>query len=214
MPGVCIDPGHQASADLRLEPIGPNTELLKPACAKGTTGSTSGVPEHEVVLKIALEIERVLSKAGLSVLLTRRHPHESISNRERAEFANRSGAELCVKLHCNGVRDRLRWLGRFKRGAETLVPARGAAVADIHDASLTAARVLHPHVLRATGFPDRGITERSDLSGFNWSAIPVVLLELGYLTHPLEEELLISAQFQTRLAEGISAGIIEALHAV
>jgi N-acetylmuramoyl-L-alanine amidase len=67
-------------------------------------------------------------------------------------------------------------------------------------------------VLKATGFPDRGICTRKDLSGFNWSRVPVVLLELGYLTNPTEEALLVKPSFQEDLGKAIAAGISEVLH--
>jgi N-acetylmuramoyl-L-alanine amidase len=90
----------------------------------------------------------------------------------------------------------------------TLVPSR-EFTAKIFDASMMLGRVIHRHIIRATHFYDLGIHERRDLTGFNWSSIPVVLLELGYLTNPADEALLVNKLFKERIAVAITDGIVE-----
>ncbi len=46
---------------------------------------------------------------------------------------------------------------------------------------------MQPELVRALGFPDRGIEERSDFTGFNWADVPVILVELGFMTNPVED---------------------------
>src|SRR4026207_1083409 len=41
----------------------------------------------------------------------------------------------------------------------------------------------------ALGFPDRGLQERSDFTGFNWANVLVILAELGFMTNPQEDRL-------------------------
>jgi N-acetylmuramoyl-L-alanine amidase len=170
------------------------------------------MPENEVVLSIALIAEKHLIDCGIQVVLTRRTNDVMLSNRERAEIANQSGSDLCVRLHCNGVRSLFRWVAFWRRGILTLVPPPHAVASDIYEASLRAGKIIHKHILSATGFPDCGLKIREDLTGFNWSTIPVVLLELGYLTNPIEEALLVNLSFQERLAAAIAAGVEEAFH--
>ena len=45
----------------------------------------------------------------------------------------------------------------------------------------------------ALGFPDRGIRQRSDFTGFNWADVPVILVELGFMTNPVEDRALARA---------------------
>jgi len=71
------------------------------------------------------------------------------------------------------------------------------------------AEVVHRHLISRTHFPDLGIQERTNLTGFNWSTIPVILLELGYLTNPTEESLLVSEAFQHQVADAIADGVVE-----
>ena len=49
---------------------------------------------------------------------------------------------------------------------------------------------MQRELVRALGFPDRGIQERSDFTGFNWADVPVILVELGFMTNPVEDRLL------------------------
>ena len=58
--------------------------------------------------------------------------------------------------------------------------------------------------MRATGARDLGLVERSDLTGFNWADVPVVLVETGFLTNPAEGARLRSAAYQQRIARGLA----------
>jgi len=207
---ICIDPGHQAQPDLTPEPTAPGSSVLKARTAPGTAGLTTKTPEYAVVLQIAIKMERLLLQQGCEVVLTRRVNEINLSNVERAKIANSSGAKFCLKLHCNGVRDILKYVASWKRGAMTLIPAPAEPTISIYKPSLVAANILHKVLLGATKFPDLGIHSRKDLTGFNWSQVPVVLLELGYLTNSTEESFLIEDSFQENLAAALSKGAIEA----
>lgn len=58
---------------------------------------------------------------------------------------------------------------------------------------------------------NRGVIERNDLTGFNWSKVPVVLVEMGFMSNPEEDRLLSDDNYQNKLAEGLCKGIMEAL---
>jgi len=47
-----------------------------------------------------------------------------------------------------------------------------------------------------------------DLSGFNWSTVPTVLVECGFLSNPVEDRLLASPHYQDKLATGIADGVM------
>ena len=59
--------------------------------------------------------------------------------------------------------------------------------------------------MRATGARDLGLQRRSDLTGFNWADVPVVLVETGFLSNPAESRLL-------RLVRRTSSASREDLH--
>ena len=49
--------------------------------------------------------------------------------------------------------------------------------------------------------------EREDLTGFNWSEVPVILVEMGFLSNSEEDEKMSTDSYREKLAEGISNGI-------
>lgn len=162
------------------------------------------------MLDVALRLAARLRRGGVRVTLTRERAEVSISNAERALLAGKVGADMTLRIHCDGVRRAARPLGFLWRGSLTLVPSRAHVSESLYHDSLRIARCVHPAQVRATGFKDRGIAERGDLSGFNWSPVPVVLLELGYLTNPFEERRLVRLAFRERVAGALAGALVAA----
>jgi N-acetylmuramoyl-L-alanine amidase len=78
---------------------------------------------------------------------------------------------------------------------------------DVLPESRVAAATIQRTLLRSLGSRDLGIVARTDITGFNWSDVPVVLPELGFLTNPREDRLLNSPAYQDRAARGLERGI-------
>ena len=201
-PLVCLDPGHGTppAVGRQLEPIGPGTRTLKIKDGGGASG------EAPVALAIARRARLLLLGRGYRVAMTRTGPTirlgDGNGNIARARFCNRRHAALMVRIHADG--STLRSL----HGASTLVPAwhRGWTD-DIYVRSLRAGRALQRAVVRSTGAADRGVVQRSDLTGFNWANVPAVLVETGFMTNPTESRRLKSGAYQQRVALGIALGV-------
>lgn len=204
-PIVCIDPGHQARANLSPEPIGPGSTITKPKVAGGTSGVVTGVPEYRFALSLSLKIKARLEARGINVVMTRMSDAVDISNAQRAQLANSVGADLFVRIHADGSTD------HSVHGISTLYPAGNAWVVPITSPSLRAAQLVQSAVVGATGAANRGLSGRSDMTGFNWSAVPAIIVESGFMTNPAEDQALASVEYQDRLADGITAGILEYL---
>ena len=98
------------------------------------------------------------------------------------------------------------------RGTHVLYPAlRSGWTDDVYAASRRAATVVQRETRRALGFPDRGLQERTDFTGFNWSDVPVILVEMGFMTNPTEDRLLATAAYQQRAAVGMCRGTLRFL---
>jgi N-acetylmuramoyl-L-alanine amidase len=195
-PRIVIDPGHDSRPNLATEPIGPGAARRKIKDGGGTRGVVTGVPEHVVNLQIALRLRDGLERAGYCVTMTRtRATGVSMGNIARARIANRAHAALLIRVHADGSAD------HGHRGTSVLYPAlhRGWTD-DILPASRTAARLFERELVRALGSRDLGTVPRSDITGFNWADVPVVLPELGFLTNPQEDRLLTSPAYQRRAA--------------
>lgn len=204
---VVIDPGHDQHANSATEPIGPGSTTRKIKDGGGTHGVVSGLSEAELNLRVALRLRPVLEAAGVSVVMTRSTTSgASMGNVARARIANRADARLFLRIHADGSTD------RSVRGTHTLYPAlRRGWTDDVYAASKRAARIVQAEALRALRFPDRGLQERSDFTGFNWSDVPVILVEMGFMTSPTEDRLLATAEYQRRAALGLCRGTLRFL---
>jgi N-acetylmuramoyl-L-alanine amidase len=126
-----------------------------------------------------------------------------MGNIARARIANRAGAALFLRVHADGHPS------RDVRGTHTLVPAlRSGWTDDVHRSSRRAAALVQPALVGALGFPDRGIGERSDFTGFNWADVPVILVELGFMTNPTEDRQLARSIVRDRAALGLCRGTL------
>jgi N-acetylmuramoyl-L-alanine amidase len=201
-PVVVVDPGHDARANLETEPIGPGSATQKIKDGGGTHGVVTGIREADLVLDVSLRLRTLLRRAGVRVVMTRsRTDGASMGNVARARIANRSGAALFLRVHADGHPS------SAVRGTHTLTPAlRRGWTDDVYRPSRRAATVVQAELVRALGFPDRGIGERSDFTGFNWAYVPVILVELGFMTNPVEDRSLASAATRQQAALGLCRG--------
>ena len=207
VPVVVVDPGHNQYANLATEPIGPGSSVRKIKDGGGTRGVVSGLPEAVLNLRVALRVRPLLERAGVRVVLTRTQTSgKSMGNIARATIANRARAAIFLRIHADGSLDRSR------RGTHTLYPAfHSGWTDDVYAASLRAARTVQAAEARALGFPDDGIQPRSDYTGFNWSNVPAVLVEMGFMTNPTEDRLLATPAYEQRAAVGLCRGTLRFL---
>jgi len=199
---ICIDPGHAATADAGVEPIGPGSAEMKVKDPGGTSGIVTGVREPVVTLAVSLYLREILESRGATVVMTRSGPDYSGGNRERAQVANEAGADLLVRIHADGSADPSR------RGVSTLYPAPIPGwTDDIHTQSRAAAQAVQAAMVSGLGAADLGIVERSDITGFNWADVPAILVEVGFMSNAEEDVMLSDAAYQQRVAMALSQGI-------
>ncbi len=206
-PVVVIDPGHDERANLQTEPIGPGSSTRKIKDGGGTHGVVTGTREADLVLDISLRLRALLRRAGVSVVMTRRQTAgASMGNIARAQIANEAGAALFLRVHADGHPS------SAVRGTHILVPAlRKGWTDDVYRASRRAASLVQRELVRALGFPDRGISEHTDFTGFNWADVPVILVELGFMTNPVEDRALEGPSVRRRAALGLCRGTLRVL---
>jgi N-acetylmuramoyl-L-alanine amidase len=197
-PLICLDPGHGTPPAIgrETEPIGPGSSIRKIKDGGGTAG------EAAVALGIAYRTRALLQRDGYRVAMTRTGPTYRGGNIARARYCNVRHAALMIRIHADGSTD------PSLHGVQMLYPAfhRGWTD-DIYSRSLRAARLAQRAVLRSTGAADLGITPRSDLTGFNWSNVPAILVESGFMTNLHDRVLLQSPAYQLKLARGLVAGV-------
>ena len=206
-PVVVIDPGHDARANLATEPIGPGSSARKIKDGGGTHGVVTGVREPDLTLEVSLRLRRLLRAAGVRVVMTRtRTSGASMGNIVRARIANDAGAALFLRVHADGASS------ASARGTHTLTPAlRRGWTDDVYASSRRAAALVQTELVRTLGFPNRGIQERSDFTGFNWADVPVILVEMGFMTNPTEDRALALPTVRQRAALGLCRGTLRFL---
>ena len=206
-PVVVVDPGHDARANLETEPIGPGSSTRKIKDGGGTRGVVTGLSEAAFNLAVGLRLRGLLERSGVDVVMTRtRTRGVSMGNVARARIANRAGADLFLRIHADGSTD------RSIRGTHTLVPARRKGwTDDIYGRSKRAGRIVQNALVDRLGSIDRGVHERSDITGFNWSNVPAILVEVGFMSNPAEDRLLATSSYQRRAARGLCVGTLRYL---
>lgn len=212
---VVLDPGHGGSNP-------------------GAQGAVPNLLEKQFTLAVATAVATRLRQSGIDVELTRT-TDRTLTLRQRAEIANRLSAHLFISIHGNAS------LSRTQRGYETYVltsegvdidaralrgseavqrPGADPEIALILDdiergAALYKAAELAARIQRglralrgAEG--DRGVRQDSKhvLLG---TTMPAVLVELGFIDHPIEGRELADAAVQAQFAQTLSKAIEDSL---
>lgn len=199
---VCIDPGHQKKANCDKEPIAPASTVMKEKMSWGTMGVATGVPEYKLNLEVSMKLKNVLEKSGIKVLMTRESNDVNSGNIERAKMANDCNADLVVRIHADGMDN------SKAKGVSVLYPGdKYIKDAVMLSRSKNAALSILKSIVSHTGAASRGVIKRDDMTGFNWSKVPVMLIEMGFMTNPEEDRLLNSSEYQDKIVQGIAEGI-------
>lgn len=201
---VAIDPGHQGSwVDMSAqEPSAPGSSETKAKATTGTQGRYTGVPEYQLNLDISLALQKELENRGYRVVMTRTDNDTAISNAERALKAYDEGGEIYVRIHANGSDD-----GSVS-GALGMTPSYdNAYVSELAGDSYRLTECILNAYCEKTGFANLGIQYHDDMTGINWSKIPVMILEMGFMTNEHDDTAMQDAQMQTSMVNGIADGI-------
>lgn len=201
---VAIDAGHQSRGNSEKEPIGPGAATMKAKVAGGTKGVATGKPEYELTLEISVKLKQELESRGYTVVMIRETNDVNISNAERAQIANTSGATAFLRIHADGSDN------SSVSGATTLCPtAQNPYCAAIYEDSRRLSDAVLNNLCESTGCKKRYVSEVDNMSGINWCQIPVSIVEVGFMTNANEDNLLSTEEYQWKVARGIADGVDE-----
>lgn len=172
----------------------------------GAVGKT-GVTEKELNLQVARRLGRLLSEAGAAVILTREKDEdladpdtEGLLERKRQDLMRRvslvrdSKADLLISIHVNSFPSP-RWWGVqtfYWRESE-----EGRKLAEAIQEELI--RVLGNNRRKAKGEVFY-LLENVD--------VPAVMVEMGFISNPREEQLLQDPVYQEKIARAIYGGVV------
>lgn len=198
-PVICLDPGHVSDY------------------SSGTKGKF--VTEVEVVYEIAVLLKPMLEKAGYEVVMTKKSVKDVVSNKHRAEIANEASADLFLRLHCDAG-------GKNQSGFATFFPDRKGkkdGVTGPSDTVIKESKALAPKFHAASVAVLKGslgsagvkpeskyaqvATKQGALTGSIFSKVPVLLVELCYLSNPKDENFIRTAKGKKLMAEALLKGV-------
>ena len=181
---IYIDQGHN--------PVNPN------AGAEG-----NGLREQDIVFPIGIELAALLRANGdFEVRLSRPTADTQIgtsnstSLRLRVQDANSWGADYFISLHTNASDI------PAATGSEALVYTQPSVAASLGADILT-------WLNRITGLTNRGVKTRKNLYVLRRTAMPAVLVELGFISNAGDAALM--SQQPVLFAEGVYNGILDYL---
>lgn len=228
--------GPTAAEDILSRNSGP-TRLRIVALDPGHGGAEvgaegrNGLVEKELVLSIARRLRELLQeRLGLQVILTRDGDRD-LDLDERTALANNNKADLFISIHADASPSRdatgssVYFLTYSSSEAEGAVAsARGRAVSgdsgldfilwDMAQASHLSqssrlAEIFQEELLATTGTEkgNRGIKQNT-FRVLKGATMPAVLVEVGFISNPQEEELLKTREHQEGLAEALYRGVL------
>ena len=178
---IYIDQGHN--------PQNPN------AGAEG-----NGLREQDIVYKVGTELaDRLRQNGNFDVRLSRPTPDTQIgesnstSLRLRVADANSWGADYFISLHTNA-------------SSQSAATGSEAFAFSAPSAAFSLGEDILEGLAQTTGLRNRGMQVRTNLYVLRKTAMPAVLVELGFITNP--EDAYLMNNRPDLFAEGIYRGII------
>ncbi|WP_061320533.1 N-acetylmuramoyl-L-alanine amidase family protein [Clostridium botulinum] len=203
---IVIDPGHGSKSNLELERVSPDSDEKKIKDGGGADGVNSKTPEYLIAMDVALKLKETLQKEGYTVIMTKNKHSESLGNIERAEVGNKNNANLVIRIHADSANL------EDAKGASILVPSKKGYASEINELSKKYGDILLREMVASANMNNRGVVEREDMTGFNWSKVPVVLVEMGFLSNAEEDKLLNTEEYRIKIVQGLTKGIKKAIN--
>ncbi len=199
-----------------------------------------GTLEKDVTLALARRLRGALTnQLGMQVFMTHEHDQE-VSLDERTAIANNYKADLFVSIHANAARNQVargsevyflsyqatdddsRHAAVTEGGVEIPAPSRGsssdldlvlwdmAQASHLEESSALASRVLD-ELATVSGSEGRGV-KQAPFRVLVGAAMPAILIEVGFISNPEEEKLLVSEAYQQKIVAALARGIARYEH--
>jgi len=186
---IAVDPGHGG-----IDP--------------GSKGS-SGVEEEEITLAVSEKLKETLTGAGAMVVMTRESDIDygdpdggSLLSRKRQDLAKRlaiaekSGADIYLSVHVNCFKS-----GPGEHGAQVFYQPGS-------EEGKKLAESIQGEMARVLGNTTR-VAKAVDYYATRNSKVPAAIVELGFISNPGEEKLMLEPEYQRKLAFAIYCGLIK-----
>ncbi|MDG3146030.1 GBS Bsp-like repeat-containing protein [Streptococcus suis] len=175
--------------------------------------SYGGVYEKNLALSVANKLKANLIQLGYQVLMTRTADYNVDFKTERSQMANQSNADLFISIHFNATG----LPSSDATGIETYwyqydpeyQPKINAAMHNdptrLAESEILANQV-QTSLISGTGAVNRGV-RRDTFAVLRETAIPAILVELGFMDNPSDLQKINQDSYQTKLANALAQGI-------
>ncbi|MBE3594483.1 MAG: N-acetylmuramoyl-L-alanine amidase [Candidatus Carbobacillus altaicus] len=158
----------------------------------GATGVSKKTKEKVINLSVAKRLESLLKASGAKVIMTRTGD-VSVSLENRVSMAVNAKADAFVSIHHNT------YPSSKMDGVMTFY---------YHASDMRLAQTVQKHLVRTTSLTDRG-ARYGNLFVLRENKVPAILVELGFISNPQEEQKLIQPAMQDKEAAAIATALEE-----
>lgn len=189
-----------ASEQIDTEPVA--TVILDPGHGGSDGGAVAELDGTEIIEKdIDVEVtgmvKSLLERQNIEVILTREEDVD-MDLKERTKFANETGGDLFVSLHCNTSEE-----DASANGLECYYEKQGDKGKELAANIMAAAE--------ATGSIETRELRTEMMYVVRFTDMPATLVEMGFMTNEEELEKLCRTSYRQILAEAIADGILKTL---
>ena len=165
--------------------------VIDPGHGGGDHGAIRGdISEKDITLDVSKRVRDLLEKKGYEVFMTR-EIDETLSLQERVEISENLVPDMFVSIHVNSSNS------DAPNGLETHY---------YKDNSLILAKTVHASMLNHVQANNRGLF-KSKFYVINHTTAPAILLEIGFMSNPIERVQLITDFRKQATAKAIAEGI-------
>nr|WP_238600070.1 GBS Bsp-like repeat-containing protein [Streptococcus suis] len=190
---VYIDPGHGG---------------------RDSGASYGGVHEKNLALSVSNKLRENLLKYGINVLMTRTGDYDVDFKTERSRMTNVSNADLFISIHFNatgaGVSNatgiETYWYQYDPEYQPKINKEMHNNPTRLAESEILANKVQES-LIKETGAVNRGV-RRETFAVLRETAIPAILVELGFMDNPSELQVIKQDSYHTRLAKALAQGVM------
>lgn len=185
---------NNAASQLKNPVVG-KTVFIDPGHGYQDSGATgNGLLEKNVNLDIATRLNNQLYGAGALTVMSRKgDTFDSLE--ERVNKGAKANADIFISVHANANDN------SSANGTETYYDKTYQSAN-----SLRLAQNIQPRMVSALGTRDRSV-KTAGFYVIKYSKMPSVLLETGFVTSPIDANILKQSTKKDRLAAGITQGV-------
>ncbi|MDG3135676.1 GBS Bsp-like repeat-containing protein [Streptococcus suis] len=190
---VYIDPGHGG---------------------RDSGASYGGVHEKTLALSVSNKLRENLLQYGINVLMTRTGDYDVDFKTERSRMTNASNADLFISIHFNatgaGVSNatgiETYWYQYDPEYQPKINKEMHNNPTRLAESEILANKVQES-LIKETGAVNRGV-RRETFAVLRETAIPAILVELGFMDNPSELQVIKQDSYHTRLAKALAQGVM------